>query len=72
MDKDEIFDVIIRKKLLTKEIAETILSRYVPETLYGNSKYFKIKCVSLSEEIDKILNEEITLDTKSLSTEDDY
>ena len=72
MDKDEIFDVIIRKKLLTKEIAQTILSKYVEETLYGNSKYFKIKCVSLSEEIDKILNEEITLDTKSLSTEDDY
>lgn len=70
IDKNYIFDLIIGKGLLTKDIAQTVLEKYADEVYVINSKYFKVKTVSLSEKIDKLLGEEVLLETKSLDTDE--
>ena len=69
--KDDMIKLIKEKGLLTKDIAEGILKKYAHEIYIGNTQYFKVKSVSLSEDIDKLLNEEIVLETKLLD-KDEY
>ena len=70
LDKNDIFDLIIGKGLLTRDMAQTILEKFADEVYIINSKYFKVKTVSLSKEIDMLLGEEVLLETKSLDTDE--
>jgi hypothetical protein len=58
---DDIMDSLIRKQVLTTDMADLILERYNYEIEYnGGTKYFKVKTITLSEEALKTVNANYT------------
>jgi len=66
IDKDDIMTILIKKKKVTVDNVNLLLDYFKDEIVnQGNSEYFTAKIVTVSEEIDKLLNQEVTLEIKS-------
>jgi hypothetical protein len=54
---DTIVKSLIEKQVITKEMMDVLMTRYSDEISYsGDSKYFKVKTITLDEELLKSLN----------------
>ena len=66
MTKDDIVESILDKGLLKAANARILMDAFSYELGYqGNSKYFKIKSVCFSSDVDKALEAELTLQVKN-------
>lgn len=65
MNKDEIVKSILDKGLLKAANAQILMDAFSHELSYGgNSKYFRIKSVCFSSDVDKALESELTIQVK--------
>jgi hypothetical protein len=54
---DTVVKSLIEKQVITKEMMDVLMTRYSDEISYsGDSKYFKVKTITLDEELLKSLN----------------
>jgi hypothetical protein len=64
LDKDQMVDLMINKKLLTKEYFFEMCNKFKGEIMTYTSNHFKIKTVSSSKKVDEYLNEELIVQIK--------
>ena len=64
LDKDQMVDLMINKKLLTKEYFFEMCNKFKGEIMTYTSNHFKIKTVSSSKVVDEYLNEELIVQIK--------
>jgi hypothetical protein len=65
LSKDNVVDILIRKNCVTEEYMNILFKKFQDDVYnYGSSVYFKVKTITFSEEVDKLLNKEMTYQTK--------
>ena len=60
VDQDDVCSVLIKKNAVTKENMEIVLKHY-QDTLMDRHEYFKPQAITFSEEISKLLNEQLVI-----------
>ena len=64
INRDKIVDILIDKEGITKERMEYLLNYFKNTVSNDHSKYFQVKSVTYSEEITKMIDEELIVKTK--------
>jgi hypothetical protein len=61
---DECIDILMDKKAVNTENMNVLLEKFGNDVTIGESKYFKVKTVCFSKEVDEVLNYEMTKQLK--------
>jgi hypothetical protein len=65
LDKDNMVELMLKKKLFTKEYFFDMCDKFSHEISNYSSVHFKVKLVSSSDQINEFLNEELIHQVKS-------
>ena len=69
VDQDDVCKVLIAKNAVTKENMEIVLKHY-QNTLMNRYTYFKPQAITFSEEISKLLNEQLVIPLEDFTPEE--
>lgn len=64
LNKDEMVNLMLRKKLFTKEYFFNMCKKFKSEIEYSSSDHFNVKTVSSSNEVNEYFNEELVYQVK--------